>query len=197
MRVLTLAQLIEAKACPDQVKLFKKHFKKSIEVTEELAESLAGTFDFDWASQNLLTLNTYTTYDKLTEAARKKFSEDTAPTHRAREKVWTEAWAEYRLVGDPERKQAESARQAAWTEFIVNNTQAADAAWVDYDRACVAIGQKAMEASQGAYAKYRKACEPTELAHDEVAAPARAVLAKAKARAFARCYITDTDVAYS
>ena len=85
MRTLTLKQLTEAHACETQIKLFKKHFGASVEVTELLAESLAHKFDFQWAGENLLSLAAQAEYCKVRDAAQAEFEKVCSV---ARAKYW-------------------------------------------------------------------------------------------------------------
>lgn len=171
MRVLTLKQLIAASACTVQIKLFKKHFKKSVEVTEEFAESLAGTFDFEWASRNLLTDTAKAKYDKVCKSDWAEF-----------EKARVSAWAEFEKVRVPAQAELDEVHEPAWDEC----NKASAAAWDECSKVCAP-----------AWAEFNKVCGPALAKYDEVVIPARALLAKVQARAFARCYITDTDVACS
>ena len=51
---ITLAQLCQANACSSQVLLFEQTFGAEVEVTLELCEKYAHTFDFPWAARFLL-----------------------------------------------------------------------------------------------------------------------------------------------
>ena len=93
MRILTLKQLIEADACETQVNLFKKHFNKSVVVTEELAASLKENFNFDWAARNLL----------MSADARAEYGKVNAISRAEYHKVCAAAWAKYLKVCNPYR----------------------------------------------------------------------------------------------
>lgn len=52
--IITLQQLIDAKACPTQCYQFQKLFGDSVEVTVERAEKCTHIFNWDWAAETLL-----------------------------------------------------------------------------------------------------------------------------------------------
>lgn len=54
MPKVTLQQLYDLDACPEQTRLFEKTFGQEVEITEELCEKYAAVFDFGWAVDRLL-----------------------------------------------------------------------------------------------------------------------------------------------
>lgn len=98
MRTITLDQLLKAGACEEQVKLFKKHFKKSVVVTEELATSLADIFDFGWASRNLLTIDVLADYGEACAPAWTKCDKLCAAAYIAYNKTFRAAQIELTKV---------------------------------------------------------------------------------------------------
>lgn len=55
MRILTYQQLVEAKACYNQLALFRERYGDSVLVTVEAALEAAPLFNWNWAAMNLLT----------------------------------------------------------------------------------------------------------------------------------------------
>jgi hypothetical protein len=86
-RTLKLQTIIDKRACPEQVKLFRKVFGKSVRVTEPLCVRMANQFDFTWAAQNLLTPEGVTEYTRVIAPALAEYARVRAP-----------AWAEYERV---------------------------------------------------------------------------------------------------
>lgn len=132
MKTITRAQLIEHNACEAQINLFKERFKESVDITEDLAASVANVFDVCWVSNNLLSPTAkieykglcapaWTDYKGLCEAALKDYAKVCAP-----------AWAEYeRLSGIAFEAQAEGSGPA-WTEYA----RLCAPAWAEYERVC-------------------------------------------------------------
>ena len=86
-RILTLDQLIQAKACQEQVNLFKELFGSEVKVTVRKAQSVASKFDWNFAAAHLLSSSGYTEYDKVRAPALSEYKKVCAP-----------AWAEYDKV---------------------------------------------------------------------------------------------------
>ena len=85
---ITYAQLRASGACRDQLALFKRKFGDSVEVTVQLAESVANEFDWDWVASKLLKAPAWDEYKRVKAAARAEC-----------ERVTAAAWAEYYRVG--------------------------------------------------------------------------------------------------
>lgn len=66
MATLTLQQLIDAKACRSQLELFAARFGEAVDVTEDLAVSVAGDFDFNFAARHFLRAPAWAQYEAIT-----------------------------------------------------------------------------------------------------------------------------------
>jgi hypothetical protein len=73
MAVITLKQLKAAKAYPQQVRLFKKHFGESTTVTLAKAMKVAGLFDWMWAAGEFLTAPAWAEFERATAPAWAEF----------------------------------------------------------------------------------------------------------------------------
>jgi hypothetical protein len=62
-RPLLLTTLIEHRACPDQVELFRTTFGQSVNVSVGLCRKHASLFDWGWAARNLLSPPAQAAYD--------------------------------------------------------------------------------------------------------------------------------------
>ena len=98
MRILTLDQLIKARACEEQTKLFEATFGKSVAVTEALAAALAHEFDFEWAAQNFLSDAAEAEYAKVRDAACAEYRKVCGRALAEYGKVWDAAWPERKKV---------------------------------------------------------------------------------------------------
>ena len=117
MRTLTLKQLTEAHACEEQVKLFKKHFGASVEVTELLAESLARKFDFGWAGEHLLGHAAQAEYLKVCAAAGTEYLKAHDAAGAEYQKVCAAAWSEYQEVRAAAGAEYQKVCDVAWAEL--------------------------------------------------------------------------------
>ena len=95
---ITDAQLRAAGACCDQLPLFRRKFGNSVEVTVQLAESVASEFDWDWAARNLLKAPAWAEYDRVTAPARAEYDRVTAAARAECDRVRAAARAEYDRV---------------------------------------------------------------------------------------------------
>lgn len=68
-RILKLQTLIDKKACPQKVKLFRSMFGDSVRVTEKRCVSVADKFDFTWAAIHLLSALARADYNRAVAAA--------------------------------------------------------------------------------------------------------------------------------
>ena len=66
---LYISQLIDKRACRDQVDFFRSKFGESVDVTPELCASVAAEFDFAWASRRLLSAPALAEYQRVTAPA--------------------------------------------------------------------------------------------------------------------------------
>ncbi len=98
---ITYAQLRASGACRDQLALFKRKFGDSVEVTVQLAESVANEFDWDWAASKLLKAAAWDEYYRVRAAARDEYYHVTAAARAECERVTAAAWAEYYRVTAP------------------------------------------------------------------------------------------------
>lgn len=77
-------QMLEGKkACKGQIRRFKEHFPDGAPLTVEAALSVAGVFDWNWASRNLLSEDAQTAYDEAVAPALTAYDEAMAPTQTA------------------------------------------------------------------------------------------------------------------
>ena len=119
MRTLTLKQLTEAHACEEQVKLFKKHFGASVEVTELLAESLARKFDFGWAGEHLLGHAAQAEYLKVCAAAGTEYLKAHDAAGAEYQKVCDVAWAELEKATKPPRDKYDKVRAVTFARLYI------------------------------------------------------------------------------
>jgi hypothetical protein len=79
MNTITLAQLLAAKACEPQVKLFEEVFGDSVSFdNENFFVPYAQKFDFAWGAAHLLSAPAQKTYSEQPALARKTYKEQTA-----------------------------------------------------------------------------------------------------------------------
>ena len=93
-KLLRISQLIEAGACPEQVKLFRKLFGKQVFVTVKRAVSVADKFDFSWAARTLLTPPARADFDRVCAPAWEDYDRVYAAARADRERVIAPAWAQ-------------------------------------------------------------------------------------------------------
>lgn len=108
MAILTLQQLETAGACADQRALFARHFGEQVDVTPELAESVADLFAWDWAARVLLP----------------------APAYAEFKQVRAAAWEEFDRIRDTARAEFDRIRDAAYADY----GRITAPAWADYER---------------------------------------------------------------
>lgn len=120
MDVITLAQLIEAGACDEEMKTFRRAFGASVEVTEDLAVEYADTFSFKWAATHLLK-----------EGFVHQFMDAHLELHTAYRKTIDAAWEVYAPIVEPARATLDAAHKAAGDE----NEREHAAIWARYEAA--------------------------------------------------------------
>ena len=103
---LTVQTLIEAKACVEQVGLFKKLFPYGAEISEEVAISVAIKFDWEWAANNLLS-----------ESGRVAYREAQAPLWKAYEEAQAPLWKTYSEAQAPLWKAYREAEASLWKTY--------------------------------------------------------------------------------
>lgn len=93
-RILKLQTLIDKKACPQQVKLFRSMFGDSVRVTEKRCVSVADKFDFTWAAIYLLSASAYADYIRAVAAAFADYNRAVAADYsRAAPPAWDDYMA--------------------------------------------------------------------------------------------------------
>jgi hypothetical protein len=119
MRILTYHQLDRAGACHGQLSMFRHKFGSETEVTEELALSVAQTFNWDWAASHLLSEAGRAEYTSVKAAAWAEYYRvlDTAWPDGIR--VSREAWAECNHVGTLAWAECYRVRAAAWARLYI------------------------------------------------------------------------------
>ena len=110
---ITLKQLRRAKACEDQCLLFAAKFGDSVDVTPELCESVALSFNFEFAAYSFLT--------------------DTARAEH--ERIRATAWAEYeRIEASAMAKYARIRYERIEASAIAKYVRIRTRAWAEYER---------------------------------------------------------------
>ena len=94
-RMITLAQLVEHRACESKRDLFKELFGDKVEITVELCIAVADKFDFSWAANNLLSASARKLYDETCAPAWKLYDETCAPAWKLYEETRAPAWKLY------------------------------------------------------------------------------------------------------
>jgi hypothetical protein len=92
-KILTLKQLVKAKACKEQCDEFKRRFGASVEITPELCESVASVFSFYWATEHLLTAPARAKYERI-----RAHAEGTSASRRTYERIVAHARTEYERI---------------------------------------------------------------------------------------------------
>ena len=116
---LYISQLIDKRACRDQVDLFRSRFGESVDVTPELCASVAAEFDFAWATRCLLSVSALAEYKRVT-----------APAWAEYERVRATAWAEYERVRATALAEYERVEASALAEY----QRVEASAWAEYQR---------------------------------------------------------------
>ena len=88
MKTITFEMLEKAQACPEQVKIFHKHFPSgSVVPTLELARRYAKIFDWDFAATHFLPAAAEAAYQKATATAYTAYHAATATAEAAYQKA--------------------------------------------------------------------------------------------------------------
>ncbi len=87
MKILHVDQLTKARACSEQIELFRSTFGESVNVTEALCAKYFDKFYWNWAAGNLLSAQGRAEYERVTGPALAEYERVTGP-----------AWAEYERV---------------------------------------------------------------------------------------------------
>ena len=180
---ITYAQLRASGACRDQLALFKRKFGDSVEVTVQLAESVANEFDWDWVASKLLKAPAWDEYYRVTAAAWDEYERVTAAAWAEYYRVTAPAWDEYKRVKAAARAECERVTAAAWAEYYRVGAAAFATAYISQvaagDARLIAAAPELVEALRNinatfeAYGKHRL----PEYVRKEFA-PIRALLAR-------------------
>ena len=180
---ITYAQLRASGACRDQLALFKRKFGDSVEVTVQLAESVANEFDWDWVASKLLKAPAWDEYERVTAAAWDEYERVTAAAWAEYYRVTAPAWDEYKRVKAAARAECERVTAAAWAEYYRVGAAAFATAYISQvaagDARLIAAAPELVEALRNinatfeAYGKHRL----PEYVRKEFA-PIRALLAR-------------------
>ena len=87
-----------AKACPEQVALFRAHFGDGGTVTLAKVRKVALLFNWDWAARFLLSPASWAEYERVKVLARAEYRRVTASALAEHDSVTALAWAEYARV---------------------------------------------------------------------------------------------------
>ena len=87
-----------AKACPEQVALFRAHFGDGGTVTLAKVRKVALLFNWDWAARFLLSPASWIEYERVKVPAWAEYKRVIASARAERERVIASAWAEYERV---------------------------------------------------------------------------------------------------
>ena len=107
-----------AKACPEQVALFRAHFGDGGTVTLAKVRKVAPLFNWDWAARCLLSPASWAEYERVKVLARAEYDSVTVP-----------AWAEYERVIASARAEYERVTALAWAEYARVKASAWFAGW--------------------------------------------------------------------
>jgi cell division septum initiation protein DivIVA len=122
-RILHLQELIDKGACPDQVRLFRKRFGKSVSVTVALCVKVAQDFDLGWAASNLLSAPALAEYERVRAQALAEYERVRAQALAEYERVRAQAWAEYERVRAQAWAEYERVRAQAFAQAYINDQE--------------------------------------------------------------------------
>ena len=101
-KTITLAQLVEADACQEQVDLFQSTFGESVELTLELCVKHAYDFSFCWAGDNLLNRNKRAAFQAAKGPQYAAYRAAVALHEPAFQATMALRWAEYQVAAATE-----------------------------------------------------------------------------------------------
>ena len=130
MPVLTLATIERKGACPSARADFAQLFGASVEVTTDLCIEHASTFDWDWASAQLLRASAQAEYDRVRAPAQAEYDRVRASAQAEYDRVRAPAWAEYNRVCAQAGAEYDRVCAPAWAEY----NRVCAPAWAEYDR---------------------------------------------------------------
>ena len=118
-----------AKACPEQVALFRAHFGDGGTVTLAKVRKAALLFNWDWAARFLLSPASRAEYARVKVLARAEYDSVTVPAWVEYEHVIASARAEYRRVTASALAEHDSVTALAWAEYARVKASAWFAGW--------------------------------------------------------------------
>jgi cell division septum initiation protein DivIVA len=103
--IFTKQQLIDARACQEQVDLFERTFGQEVNVTVKRAIKVASLFDWDFAKR-FLSPTAWAGYDRAKATARAEYDRALATARAEYNRAMATAWAGY-----------DRAKATAWAEY--------------------------------------------------------------------------------
>ena len=79
MKIVTLQQLKDYKACDRQVELFEKYFGNSVVLTKRIIKKYCSKFDIDWLANEVLSDPLWKQYEDAVAPLRKQYEDAVAP----------------------------------------------------------------------------------------------------------------------
>jgi phage tail protein X len=114
---ITLEFLEKAKACTDQVEIFKKTFPEGAEITlENLMVAAEHHLDLNWLANKILDAPAWKVYEKTRAPAWKVYEETRAPAWKVYEETLATAWKVY-------EKTLATAFYAAYCEMVTRGAK--------------------------------------------------------------------------
>ena len=140
-RTITVADLVKAYACSDQVRLFEATFPKGVRVTlRNLNRAVKAGLNVAWAV-TLLTPEQQAEYEKTTDSAWDEYWKATDSAWAEYKKAIAPAWAKYWEAIASARAEYEKATAPAWAEYgkaiapaRAEYRKAKDSAWAEYEK---------------------------------------------------------------
>ena len=117
MHKITIDHLRKAGACVQQRGLFQEKFPDGAEVSEEVAASVAGLFDWDWASKNILHGDYLAAYEEAKAPLWTAYEEATAPLWTAYEEATAPLLTAYKEAEAPLWSAYEEAEAPLWSAY--------------------------------------------------------------------------------
>jgi len=113
MKTLTLDTLKAKSACLSQREVFKRLFGESVVVTESLCLSVAGRFDWVWASENILSAYQLGLYNESVEPAQKLYDESMGVARKLYDELMESERRLYYKSRESARKLYDESRESA------------------------------------------------------------------------------------
>jgi len=115
--IITLKQLKEHGACPDQIALFKKLFGERVSVTKTVCLKYGARFNLNWAARELLSPTANKAYKEVMAPANKAYKEVMAPANKAYNEVMVPANKAYNEAMAPANKASNEAKVLAYKAY--------------------------------------------------------------------------------